>query len=96
MPRQPKTYELDLFSNPHDARTALVPQWQALPVEMRQALTKLMVRLILDQAHGDRAPEREDIRPAVALIDRPPTCTRPRAAKLLGAANCPGKAPSAT
>ena len=62
MPRQPKAYQLDLFSNPHDAKTAQVPHWQALPVDARQALTKLLVRLILDQADGDRAPEREETR----------------------------------
>jgi len=62
MPRQPKTYQFDLFSNPHDAKTAKMPQWQALPVEARQALTKLMVRLILDYADGDRAPQREELR----------------------------------
>lgn len=62
MPRQPNTYQLDLFSTPHDAKTAQVPYWQALPVAARQALTKLMVRLILDQADGDRAREREETR----------------------------------
>lgn len=60
--RQPTTYQFDLFSNPHDAETAQTPQWQALPIETRQALTKLMVRLILDHADGDRIPEREETR----------------------------------
>jgi hypothetical protein len=62
MPRQPTTYQFDLFSNPHDAETAQTPQWQALPIETRHALTKLMVRLILDHADGDRIPEREETR----------------------------------
>ncbi|MER8550506.1 hypothetical protein NKH41_33670, partial [Mesorhizobium sp. M1169] len=48
MPRQPTTYQFDLFSNPHDAETAQMPPWQALPEETRLTLTKLMVRLILD------------------------------------------------
>ena len=55
MPRQPTTYQFDLFSNPHDAETVQMPQWQALPAETRRALTKLMVRLILDHVDGERA-----------------------------------------
>ena len=62
MPRQPKTYQFDLFSNPHDAKTAQTPQWHALPAEARQALTKLMARLILDHADGDRAPQTHETR----------------------------------
>ncbi|MDP2621435.1 MAG: hypothetical protein Q8P46_14900 [Hyphomicrobiales bacterium] len=62
MPHPPKTYQFDLFSNPHDAEAAQTPQWQALPVETRQVLTKLMVRLILDHADGDRTPERKEMR----------------------------------
>ena len=59
MPRQSKPYQFDLFSNPHDIKTVQTPQWQALPVEARQALTKLMIRLILDHVDGDHTPERE-------------------------------------
>jgi hypothetical protein len=62
MPRQPKTYQFDLFSNPHALETAQTPQWQALPSEARRALTKLMARLILDHAGGDGAPERGETR----------------------------------
>jgi hypothetical protein len=62
MARQPTTYQFDLFSNPHDAETAQMPQWQALPAETRRRLTKLMVRLILDHADGERVPEREEMR----------------------------------
>lgn len=36
-----------------------MPQWQALPKGTRQALTTLMVRLILDHVDGDRAGQRE-------------------------------------
>ena len=62
MPRQPTTFQFDLFSNPHDAEMTQTPQWQTLPVETRRTLTKLMVRLILDHADGERAPEREETR----------------------------------
>ena len=60
MPRQPTTYQFDLFSNQHDDTTLQMPQWQALPDETRRALTRLMVRLILDHADGERAVQRED------------------------------------
>ncbi len=59
MPRQLKRYQFELFSNPHDAKMAQTPQWQALPAETRRTLTTLMVRLILDHVDGARAPERE-------------------------------------
>jgi hypothetical protein len=35
------------------------PRWQALPVETRRSVTKLMVRLILDHVGGDRAGRQE-------------------------------------
>ena len=59
MPRQPKTFQFDLFSNPHALETAQTPQWQA---QTRRALTKLMVRLILDHVDGGRAPDRQETR----------------------------------
>ena len=59
MPRQPTTYQFDLFSKPHDAETAQTPQWQALPAGTRRTLTTLMVRLILDHVDGERAAQRE-------------------------------------
>ncbi|WP_245518923.1 MULTISPECIES: hypothetical protein [unclassified Mesorhizobium] len=49
-------------SNPHDAQTAQMPPWQALPEETRLTLTKLMVRLILDHVDGDRTVPLEDAR----------------------------------
>jgi hypothetical protein len=61
MPRQPKPCQFDLFSRPHDAETAQMPRWQALPAETRQALTKLMVRLIRDHVADIRAPERKEM-----------------------------------
>jgi hypothetical protein len=62
MPRQPTTFQFDLFSNPHDAEMTQTPQWQTLPVETRRTLTRLMVHLILDYADGERAPERGETR----------------------------------
>ena len=62
MPRQPKTYQFDLFSTPHDRTIAQTPQWQTLPAETRRTLTTLMVRLLLDHAAGDCVPEREEMR----------------------------------
>ena len=60
MPRRPNTDQFDLFAHPHNTKAAQMPQWQALPAEARLALIKLMVRLILDHAAGDRAPERKE------------------------------------
>lgn len=71
MPRPPtvhrfphsKTHQFDLFQAPHDAEAApLPPQWQALPAETREALTNLMVRLILDHADGGCFRDREEMR----------------------------------
>lgn len=62
MPHQPSTYQFDLFSGPHDPKTAQMPQWRALPIEARQALTRLLTRLVIDHAAGGRAPEREESR----------------------------------
>ena len=61
MPRQPKTLQFDLFAIPYDALEQ-TPQWQALPAETRRALTKLIVRLLLNHADGDVAREREEMR----------------------------------
>ena len=65
MPRQPKRYQFDLFSNPHDAgphdtEIAQTPQWQTLPARTRRTLTTLMVRLILDHVDGKSASQREE------------------------------------
>jgi hypothetical protein len=60
MPHQPTTDQFDLFSKPNDADTMQTPQWQALPAETRQSVTKLLVSLILDHVDGDRAEQRED------------------------------------
>jgi hypothetical protein len=63
MARRPNTDQLDLFAHPHDPKAAgLLPPWQALPAEARLTLTRLMVRLILDHAAGDRAPDQKEQR----------------------------------
>jgi hypothetical protein len=60
MPRKPKTYQFDLFSTLNDTDTMTkTPQWQALPVETRRSVTKLMVRLILDHVGSNRAGQQE-------------------------------------
>ncbi|MDG4898822.1 hypothetical protein P9272_35650 [Mesorhizobium sp. WSM4976] len=60
MPRKPTTYQFDLFSRLNDTHTMMeAPRWQALPVETRRSVTKLMVRLILDHVGGDRAGRQE-------------------------------------
>jgi hypothetical protein len=46
---QSRTQQFDLFGEP-DGDAVQRPQWQALPNETRQALTDLMVRMILDHA----------------------------------------------
>jgi hypothetical protein len=58
MPRQSTTHQFDLFPNPQ-VMTPPMPRWQALPEGARQALTRLMARLILEHADGDRAVQRE-------------------------------------
>jgi hypothetical protein len=68
MPRPPTAHrhahrnarQFDLFCDPPDA-AAQTPQWQALPAETRQTLTKLLVRLIFGHADGDLARGREEI-----------------------------------
>jgi len=60
MPRKPTTYQFDLFSRLSDTDPMMeAPRWQALPVETRRSVTKLMVRLILDHVDGDHAGRRE-------------------------------------
>jgi len=58
MPRQPMTYQFDLFSKQNDANTVQTPQWQALPAETRRSVTELMVSLILDHVGGEHAVRR--------------------------------------
>lgn len=57
MPRQITTYQFDLFSSAHSGKTPAMPQWQTLPEGTRQALTALIVRLLVDHASGDSASQ---------------------------------------
>ncbi len=61
---QNKTHQFDLFAQAAGDGAATMPEWRTLPAETRQALTNLMVRLILDHASVERAPEREETRHA--------------------------------
>ena len=56
-----RTPQLDLFVAPR-GEAVPAPAWGALPEETRLALTRLMVRLILDHAHDARGPQPEEAR----------------------------------
>jgi hypothetical protein len=61
MPRQPTTFQLDLFPSQTDAVMDQMPQWQALPAETRQSLTGLIISLILNHVGSDeRAARQQD------------------------------------
>ena len=60
MPRQLTTYQFDLFSSAHSGKTPAMPQWQTLPEGTRQALTALIVRLLIDHASGDSASQSKE------------------------------------
>ena len=45
-----RTQQFDLFGKPDGDGAGQRPEWQALPAQTRQALTELMVRMILDHA----------------------------------------------
>ena len=62
MPRQPTTDQFDLFSNPQESDTLLIPEWLGFPAGTRQALTRLMARLILDHLNGKSASPRQEAR----------------------------------
>ena len=55
MPRQPTTYQFDLFSNPHDAEDGADAAMAGAARRDAPTLTKLMVRLILDHVDGEHA-----------------------------------------
>jgi hypothetical protein len=50
---QIKAYQFDLFAPSHGSGAVPVPEWRTLPAATRQELTDLMVRLLLERAHGD-------------------------------------------
>jgi hypothetical protein len=53
--------QFDLFASgiKGDTEPAL-PQWQTLPEETRQTVTRLLTRLILDHASGNHPPTSEE------------------------------------
>lgn len=59
MPRKSTTLQLDLFSCPPDSGTTLAPRWHTLPVQTRQTLTVLIVRLLLDHLDAPVVELRE-------------------------------------
>lgn len=61
MARKPMTVQLDLFSNPSASGVAQAPQWQSLPPRTRQALTPLIVRLLLEHINGAPTLEQREM-----------------------------------
>lgn len=59
---QSKKHQYDLFAQPLGGVVAPGPKWQTLPAETRQALTKLMVRLILGHLHGVCQADQKEAR----------------------------------
>lgn len=62
MPRQPMSFQFDLFSRPHDPQIDQMPQWRGLLMPTREELMPLIVRLLLDHATSDPAPVSEAMR----------------------------------
>jgi hypothetical protein len=46
--------QFDLFAPPSVTQPSLQLEWQHLPEDTREAVTKLMVRLLLEHGRGDR------------------------------------------
>jgi len=59
---QSKTHQFDLFAPPVVDGAMPVPDWRTLPAATRQALTKLIARLILEHTHGDCPADQEEVR----------------------------------
>ncbi|WP_157385508.1 hypothetical protein [Mesorhizobium sp. STM 4661] len=55
MPRQPTTYQFDLFSDPHDAETAQMSTMAGAAGRDAPDADKLMVRLILEPRRARRS-----------------------------------------
>jgi hypothetical protein len=49
--------QFDLFVTGSRGSAAPTPEWRTLPAPMRQALTALLTRLIVDHAAGDHRPQ---------------------------------------
>ena len=62
---QSRTQQFDLFGEPDGDSAIQRPKWQTLPNETRQALTELMVRMILEHAQepccSQRGERRDDV-----------------------------------
>jgi len=50
MPRKTMTTQLELFPDTRSTAVTQIPPWQSLPDDTRQALTRLMARLMTDHA----------------------------------------------
>lgn len=50
MPRKMMTKQLELFSGSRSTTATPIPPWQSLPDDTRQALTRLMARLMVEHA----------------------------------------------
>jgi hypothetical protein len=70
MPRLPaarrrprgRVHQLELFAGSLEPRAARTPSWQALPVETREAVTRLIVRLMIAHLDGERTLDRKEVR----------------------------------
>lgn len=58
---QTRTTQFNLFAAPA-GEAVPTPAWGALPKEIRSALTRLMVQLILDHVDDARGPQPEEAR----------------------------------
>lgn len=50
MPRKMTTTQLELFPDTRSTSATLTPPWRSLPDDTRQALTRLMTRLMVEHA----------------------------------------------
>jgi hypothetical protein len=57
---RPRPEQFDLFAQPGDGSQPRMPDWRTLPAETQQALTNLMVRLILEHVRDDGCPGRAE------------------------------------
>jgi hypothetical protein len=56
------TQQFDLFREPGGDGATQRPEWRSLPMQTREALTELMVRLILDHAKESCRPRLGEAR----------------------------------
>ena len=53
--------QFELLTAPDCVRPPQKPAWEALPLQVRAALTDLMTRLLLDHARNDRPPAVREV-----------------------------------